>query len=499
MKRLKLVSAENIEVKIGTGFSFNSKETEERKLSKPVKINEAYDWQSVDGILTDGVEFEKQRLYNDARKKYEQVLQKDAFNTEALARMAGLNYRSMEYQKANDFVLKALANDTYHPEANYIFGLVSKKLGKKYDALDGFSMAARSVSYKSVSNEHIAAIYFTDGEMQKCLKYADQSLDYNRYNINALKLKALAFEKTGQLQDRESVLSEILEIDPLNSFVRFEKNDDFAKVLNYEMPDQICLELAIYYYNIGLNGKAVQVLKKANATPIINYWLAYISKDTGLLNKAISASPDFVFPFRCETVEVLEWAQTQNNNWKNDYYLGLIFWSKGQNDVAEKYFKSCENHPDFYAFYLTRFEMLNGKAGYSGETDLIKAQQLAPNEWRTVLALSQFYEENQLYDKALEWAKKGSAQFPDNYILAYQLAKNMLISGEYKEALSILTKTNILPNEGASYGRTTYRQACILDAINNLQNNKNKSALSLIKMAREWPENLGVGKPYNHR
>jgi tetratricopeptide (TPR) repeat protein len=128
---------------------------------------------------------------------------------------------------------------------------------------------------------------------------------------------------------------------------------------------------------------------------------------------------------------------------------------------------------------------------------LIKAQQLAPNEWRTVLALSQFYEENQLYDKALEWAKKGSAQFPDNYILAYQLAKNMLISGEYKEALSILTKTNILPNEGASYGRTTYRQACILDAINNLQNNKNKNALSLIKMAREWPENLGVGKPYN--
>jgi len=73
----------------------------------------------------------------------------------------------------------------------------------------------------------------------------------------------------------------------------------------------------------------------------------------------------------------------------------------------------------------------------------------------------------------------------------------MLISGQYKESLNILTKTEILPNEGASYGRTTYRQACILDAINNLQNNKNRAALASIKMAREWPENLGVGKPYD--
>jgi hypothetical protein len=493
---IEVGSAKNIEIKIGNDFSFNSKEIEQRKLSKPIIINEGYDWQSIDGILTDGVELEKQRLYAEASEKYEQVLQKDAFNTEALTRIAGLYYRRMEYQKANEFALKALANDTYHPEANYIFGLVSNKLDKKYDALDGFSMAARSVSYKSVANAQIAAIYFADGEMLKCLKYANQSLDYNRYNTNALKLKALAFEKTGQLQDRESVLSEILEIDPLNSFARFEKNDDFAKVLYYEMPDQICLELAIWYNNMGLNEKAVKVLNSTNPTPLINYWLAYILNDTKILEKATSAPVAYVFPFRDETVKVLEWAHNQNPNWKNNYYLGLIFWSKGQIDVAADYFKSCETKPEYFAFYLTRFEMLNGKTAYNGETDLIKAQQLAPNEWRTLLALSQFYEENQNYGKALEWAKKGYTQFSDNYILAYQLSKNLLISGEYKEALNILTKTNILPNEGASYGRTTYRQACVLDAINNLKNNKNKTAVSRINMAREWPENLGVGKPY---
>ncbi len=497
LESIEIGSAENIEVKIGDYFSFNSEEIEERKLSKPVVINKDYDWQSVDGILTAGIELEKQRLYAEAREKYEQVLQKEVFNTEALTRMAGLCYRSMEYKKANEFALKALANDTYHPEANYIFGLISKKLDKKYDALDGFSMAARSVSYRSVANAQIAAIYFTDGEMQTCLKYTNQSLDYNRYSINALKLKALAFEKTGHTENLKSVLDEILAIDPINAFARFEKNDDFAKVLNYEMPDQICLELAIWYYNLGLNEKAVKVLKSTKATPLTNYWLAYILKDSQILEKATSAPVAYVFPFRDETMNVLEWAQNQNKNWKNSYYTGLIFWSKGRIDEAENYFKSCEMQPDYFAFYLTRFELLNGKTGYNGEPDLLKAQQLAPNEWRTILALSTFYEDNQQYDKALEWAKKGVAQFPENYILAYQLSKNLLISGEYKEALNILTKTNILPNEGASYGRTTYRQASVLDAIHNLKNNKNKNALTRIKMAREWPENLGVGKPYD--
>jgi tetratricopeptide (TPR) repeat protein len=490
-------TAENIEVNIGNDFIYNTKESEQRKLSKPVLINKDYDWDSSNGILTQGVELEKQRHYNESRKKYEQVLQKDPFHTEALTRMAGLFYRNMEYDKANEHVLKALANDTYHPEANFIFGLVSKRLDKKYDALDGFSMAARSVTYKSVANAQISAIYFIDGEMQKTLKYADRSLDYDRYSINALKLKALAFEQTGQEQNRVSVLKEILEIDPLNPFARFEKNDDFAKVLNYEMPDQICVELAIWYNDLGLTEKAAKVLRSTKPTPLINYWLAYILKDKETLNNAISGSPDFVFPFRSETAKILEWAETQHKDWKNNYYLGLIYWSKGQVEAAEKYFNSCGMQPDYFAFYLTRFELLNGKTGYNGETDLLKALQLAPNEWRSIMALSHYFEQNQDYGKALEWAKKGHLQFPGNYILSYLLSKSLLISGKYKEALDILVETNILPNEGASYGRTTYRQACILSAIDNLQNKKTKNALTLINMAREWPENLGVGKPYD--
>ena len=36
-----------------------------------------------------------------------------------------------------------------------------------------------------------------------------------------------------------------------------------------------------------------------------------------------------------------------------------------------------------------------------------------------------------------------------------------------------------------------------MDAVSKLQSNKKKSALVRIDQARKWPENLGVGKPYD--
>lgn len=490
-------NAENIKVKIGKSFSYSTKESKERVLSKPTAINKNFNWNSVDAIFTAGVEKEKQRNYNGAEQSYARVLGKDSFHTGALCKMAGLHYRKMEYKKAREFALKALSNDTYHPEANYIFGLISLKLDKKYDALDAFSIAARSMEFRSLAYTQISTIFFMNSETNKSIKYANEALDYNQNNINALKLKALAFERTGQQQQRNKILDKILNIDPLNTFALFEKGDDITKVLNYEMPHEICLEQAIAYSNLGLKEKAIQLLQASVSYPIINYWLAYLTDDSEYLNKAITASPYLVYPSRCETAEVLKWALEQNPRWITKYYLGLIYWSKGSTAKAKAYFNECVEQPDYFAFYLTRFNLLHGETGYNGESDLLKALELNKNEWRCYLALSNYYETKQKYGEAVNWAHKGFIKFPDNYVLAFQKAKTLLMSGKYQESFDVLAETTILPNEGASAGRIVYRQACIMDALNQLQNNKYKSALTRINQAREWPENLGVGKPYD--
>ncbi|MCY1721806.1 DUF5107 domain-containing protein [Prolixibacteraceae bacterium Z1-6] len=490
------VTAEDIQVKIGNIFSYSTKERKERALAKPTEISKDFNWDSTDAIFSAGVGMEKQRNYKGAEEKYSRVLEQNPFHTGALSKMAGLLYRKMEHQKADEYALKALSNDTYNPEANYIFGLISLKLDRKYDALDAFSMAARSMEFRSLAYTQISTIFFADGETSKSLKYANEALDYNQNNINALKLKALDFERVGRQQQRNEVLDKILSIDPLNAFARFEKGEDFAKVLNYEMPHEICLEQAIAYFNLGLKEKAVQILQLNTSNPIVNYWLAFLKGDSEYLEKAIQASPNLVYPSRNETAEVLKWALSKNQNWKTNYYLGLIYWSKGLTDKAKEYFIECNDQPDYFAFYLTRFNLLKADADYNGENDLLKAYELNNNEWRCYMSLSNYYESEQKFTDVLSWAEKGFLKFPNNYVLAFQKAKALLINGRYQESLNVLIKTNILPNEGASAGRVTYRQACVMDAIDKLQKNKSKSAISRINQARQWPENLGVGKPY---
>jgi hypothetical protein len=54
-----------------------------------------------------------------------------------------------------------------------------------------------------------------------------------------------------------------------------------------------------------------------------------------------------------------------------------------------------------------------------------------------------------------------------------------------------------LPFEGSSEGKDVYEQATLLRALELIENKKYKGALSQIEASRQWPENLGVGKPYN--
>ena len=466
-------------------------------MSKPTQISKDFDWESSYGIYTKAVELEKLRNYKEAEKKFLMVLKINPFHTGSLTHMAGLYYRNMQYEKANEYVLRALSNDTYDAESNYLFGLISKKLNKKFDALDGFSVAARSMEFRSVAMTEIAAINFVDGKLEECLQYTDKALTYNSNSVNALKLKALAYEKTGQVKEREDILNGILKIDPLNSFARFEKADDFKRVLHYEMPEEVCLEQAIFYYDLGLNEKAIDILKATKQGPISNYWLAYILNDKEFIEKAVTDSPKLVYPFRSETLEVLQWALKQNNSWKTKYYLGLLYWSKGREVEAQKYFKECGNQPDFFAFYITRHDVFKEELGHNGESDLLRAFELNKNEWRCYKALSNYYEEEENYEEAVAWAKKGYAKFPQNYILAYQFSKTLLMTGNNAKSLNVIVKTNILPNEGAQAGRITYRQACLMNAIDQFNKKKFKNAISFISQAREWPKNLGVGKPYN--
>ncbi|MDR0845638.1 MAG: hypothetical protein LBN71_10485, partial [Tannerella sp.] len=101
------------------------------------------------------------------------------------------------------------------------------------------------------------------------------------------------------------------------------------------------------------------------------------------------------------------------------------------------------------------------------------------------------------FAQALEIAKESMGKFPENDIIKFNYAKSLLENGFYSETLKELENTVVLPHEGAMYGRTIYRKAAVLEGLQFLKEKKFEQALKSMEKARLWPENLGVGRPYD--
>jgi len=510
---VKLDHPGKFEVIIGNKLiTYRQNEANEKKLRRPLAANKDFDWNSATGLCTRANEYARQRDYHAALQQYLACLEKDPVYNDALIGAAEIYYRRLEFDKALDFVLRALANDTYQADANFIYGIICKKLGRKYDAKDGFGIAARSMKFRSAAYCQLAEIFFQEGRLLRAAEYANRALDYNRYNLNALKLLSIIFRKQNRVPEAGEMLSRILEIDPLNHFARFEaylsnprskRLKNFTLPIRNELPQETLLELAIDYANLGLPDEGILVLQNAPEHPMVNYWLSYLYsqrkdfvKSDSNLKKALAASPELVYPFRTETAAVLQWALSQQDHWKTKYYLALIFWSRDRLERARQLFKACGDQPNYAPFYLTRGKFFKPDDVDQTLLDYQKALELAPDTWRPYHALVAFYHTHNSARKMLKIARQAAAKFPANYIVVYDYARALLYNNRFDKCLAVLRHLTILPHEGARSGHETYRQACLLYAMEKMKRHDFKAALALIDSARIWHENLGVGRPY---
>ena len=87
-------------------------------------------------------------------------------------------------------------------------------------------------------------------------------------------------------------------------------------------------------------------------------------------------------------------------------------------------------------------------------------------------------------------------RFPANDTLALLRAKALLLTGQNQAAAEFLASLHVLPAEGTTEARALFREAHLLLAVERLQAGAFDEALRLVDIARQWPENLGAGKPY---
>lgn len=476
-------------------------------LSRPVKSPEM-DWNSVFGLHTLGKELLQQRLYTEAEPYFLKALEKDPNYLPALGDLAMIAYRNLDYKKALDYASHAISIDTYDPTGNFYYALANDALGRTADAIDGFEIAALTPSIRGAAYTELARLYFRDNHYERARHYANRALSVNTANTAALQMLAVLDRLSNDKEGAKQRLARLAELTPLNHFVRYEawrheSNEEnkkaFTRHIRHELSHETYITLSDWYASIGMLDDAIEILRLSTPAPLVKYHLAWRQEQRqpgsgkALLEEANNLSADFVMPFYASTEKALSWAMEASTSWKPHYYLGLLRWSRNDLEGARALFKEC-GEPSYAPFYAARAE-LNKDESYAA--DIRKAAQLDPKQWRYGKLLTEHLLQNNNPQEALKVITQYTKRFPNDFRLEMLLASALLTNKQYKATVDLLNKTSILPYEGATEGRQMFREAWLMQAIEQLKAKKYKTALASIEKSKAWPENLGVGKPYD--
>jgi tetratricopeptide (TPR) repeat protein len=499
----------DLRVEVGDKLSYTDDPSDEL-LSRPQNFRN-YDEKTLEGLYQNAEREEKSRNYELALQKYLECLKRDPQHVRAQTRIAELYCRRGEYEKAREYAARALDFVMYDPDANYVYGVTARRLGKLVDAKETFGWAARSMKYRSSANCQLGEIYLMEGKPGRAMEFLQRSLDYDAHNIKTMEVLSTAYRllknpaKAKEMQDR------ILAIDPLSHFARFEQyllEPDAARLQNFksmirnEIPHESYLEIAMHYVSLNLADDALRVLEAAPEQATVRYWQAYLTREKSpqqsqeLLKQAAALSPYLVFPFREESIPVYEWAaRTSPGDWHAKYYLGLVYWGLRRQEDALRQFEACGTQPDYAPAYICRAWLEQGTSPDKALADFEKALSVDRKDWRNWNHLANYYNERGMKEKALKIAVEAAKLFPDEDLIKILLARTYLNNGRYQDCYAVLENATILPFEGQRDVHDLFVQCQICLALEALKKGRFDDALKRLEGSKEFPVRLGTGSP----
>jgi Tfp pilus assembly protein PilF len=481
-----------------------------RVLDRPLESYPAFDWNTAYGWFLKGQYQSGTRHYAAAEQDIRESLLRERAFLPSLSQMAFLQYRKMNYDSAFYFAKMALSIDTYDPASNYYYGLAANKLGKIYDAKDGFQVAVITPRYRSAAYTELSKIELKEKHFPAAYAYAQKSLVTNEENISALKIQYVCARIQNDTREQDQLAAIILRMDPLNHFVRFEqylKNKNgsaraaFTDGIRNELPTQTYLDLATWYNQFDLTrecGTVLEICPEKN--PEVYYWLAWLNRDNEkgkvYLDTADRGDPDMVFPYREESRPVMQWAYEKTASWKSRYYLALIYAAHDQRGPALALLYQGSAPSGYAPFYVLRSGLQDPARVTEIQQDLQTARKIEPGDWRYGKYLASFWLAHDRPGEAENTIGPYYQKDPKNYMAGLLYCQCLMRNGKYAEAEKILGKIRVLPYEGAADAHRFYEKTKLMLALQYMENKKFTKAAQKIREARQWPENLGAGAPY---
>lgn len=478
--------------------------------SQPPLINRSFDnpkvisQNTLEKTFLKAKDAQRYRDYPLAETLLKEVLEKDPLHLEARKELSFLYYRNGKYDKGLSIANTGLQIDAYHNGLNYTAG-IAYMAGKDWiNAKEHLGWAARSSAYRSSANTLLAQIHLIEKKYDDAKHYNDIALKYNSENINALSQKTILQRIMGESENGLKTIEEIEAIDPLNHLAVYErlllgKNNAtaMAQAHRSELPYQTFLELALFYHNRNLDADAIKILEMGPSTLLNKLWLAYLNQDKTALSALEKESIAFVFPFRKESLNMLDWVVANHSSWKAKYLLGTNLLGRSQTAKGIQIFIDLGQSPKDHLFYYIRGMLFkeHQRAGY--QKDLQFAYSQSPKNWRYAFSLAEdlFKAGDALAAKKI--IQKTYKQDKDNYFAGMLLAQTLNALGQFDKTIDLLKDLRILPYEHATEGRKIYTEAYVGSALQQLAKNQHEQAQSHLETALLWPEQLGVGKPFD--
>lgn len=493
----------------GTELSY-SNNPESNRIKRPFYPDKNITVSQSEQLFFEGTEALEYREFELANEKLSELVILDPSHQTGYVKLAALEFRRTNYDIALAHANAVLQMDTYNSEANYMAGIIYRAQNDNINALESLGWAARDIKYRSVAYAQMAEIYLFDKNFKRAKTYANKALDFNTYNINAREVLLSLQRILGDKEGFEKEMKAILEIDPLNHFVENQfnillidqKHDiRISKKITNEFKVETTLALALRNLELGFKEEAMSTLSSETDTKN-RIWNAYLYRDSlpekvvEMLNEITDATVSFVFPYRRETIPVLEWAITQNSSWKLKYYLAQNYIAVGRKEKGIKILRGLGTTPTSDIFYRFRANIIEDDSFENKSKDHQMALDLNPKDWKVWEENIQFYLEHEKYDLAYNLSKKGYRNFKDNYNIGLAHAKSLLNTGRNDEVLTVLNNIQVLPYEHASESREIYTRAHMAVALKLMNKGSFEKAITILNKSKEWPENIGVGKPY---
>lgn len=416
---------------------------------------------------------------------------------------------------------------THHPnprtgEAHYYCGLCCLIRNKTEEAYALLYKATWDQSWSAPAYYLLATIDARNGDNVTAMEHLESALDYNGRNNRARIMQSILLRKNGEQTAARRVLKELLQVDPLDQWARFERALHTRKEAEF-MRDicnnaQTVIDIAFHYSEAGFFAEAIRLielhhtsghsscvvpdpLRRSPTTWFLLSWLhgqLGAKKESELtLKQASRQDPDYFFPSRIQEQLLLQWAiERETPPAIAGYGLGNYFMDRKRYEEAIGCWEMAAAGGMGYAPLFRNLGMASWnhrKDARAARSYFEKAITASPGDMRIAYEYDQLKKQlNDPPEERLASLEKYGDLIHSRDDLRVELASLYNFAGRHHQALDVLERKPFHPWEGGEgLVLKQYTQACLKLGASKLREGDASSALAFMERAGNTPDHLG--------